>query len=111
MKTWLRQVAVELGGRVGERLCRRMHLAAGRTRLLELLVSPTVPERSPRVLGVDEFTLRKGHTYGTILVDLKASPVVDVLPGRTSETFATWLRDHPGAEIICRDGPRPTRER
>ncbi|MEU3749016.1 MULTISPECIES: transposase [Streptomyces] len=65
----------------------------------------------PRVLGVDEFTFRKGHTYGTILVDPKASPVVDVLPGRTSETFATWLRDHPGAEIICRDGPRPTRER
>ncbi|MFF4428070.1 ISL3 family transposase [Streptomyces sp. NPDC001513] len=103
LKTWLRQVAVELGGRAGERLCRRMHLAAGRTRLLELLDLPTVPDRSPRVLGVDEFAFRKGRTYGTILVDVEAGRVVDVLPDRTSETFAAWLREHPGAEIICRD--------
>ncbi|MET8748009.1 ISL3 family transposase [Streptomyces sp. NPDC004728] len=103
LKTWLRQVAVELGGRAGERLCRRTHLVAGRTRLLELLEPPTVPERSPRVLGVDEFAFRKGRTYGTLLVDVEAGRVVDVLPDRTSETFATWLRKHPGAEIICRD--------
>lgn len=44
-----------------------------------------------------------GRTYGTILVDVEISRVVDVLPDRTSETFASWLRDHPGAEIICRD--------
>ncbi|MFD3760867.1 ISL3 family transposase [Streptomyces sp. NPDC058622] len=103
LKTWLRQVAVELGGRAGERLCRRMHLAAGRTRLLELLEPPPVPERAPRVLGVDEFAFRRGRTYGTILVDVEAGRVVDVLPDRTSETFAAWLREHPGAEIICRD--------
>ncbi|MFD8952001.1 hypothetical protein ACFV0B_24465 [Streptomyces xanthophaeus] len=40
LKAWLRQVAVEFGGRAGERLNRRMHLAAGRTRLLELLECP-----------------------------------------------------------------------
>ncbi|MFE5011711.1 ISL3 family transposase [Streptomyces sp. NPDC056696] len=103
LKVWLRQVAVELGGRAGERLCRRMHLVAGRTRLLELLEPPTAPERSPRVLGVDEFAFRKGRTYRTLLVDVEAGRVVDVLPDRTSESFAAWLREHPGAEIICRD--------
>ncbi|WP_308378003.1 ISL3 family transposase [Streptomyces sp. ISL-98] len=103
LKQWLHAVAVELGGRPGERLCRKMSLPVGRSRLLELLESPPVPERAPRVLGVDEFAFRKGRTYGTLLVDVEASRVVDVLPDRTSETFATWLRDHPGAEIICRD--------
>ncbi|AWZ04600.1 ISL3 family transposase [Streptomyces sp. ICC1] len=103
LKTWLRRVAVELGGRAGERLCRRLHLVAGRTRLLGLLEPPMAPERSPRVLGVDEFAFRKGRTYGTILVDVEAGQVVDVLPDRTSETLAAWLRNHPGAEIICRD--------
>ncbi|MFF4921223.1 ISL3 family transposase [Kitasatospora sp. NPDC001261] len=103
LKQWLRDVAVELGGRAGERLCHKLSIAAGRTRLLGLLEAPEVPERAPRVLGVDEFAFRKGRTYGTVLVGVEAGRVVDVLPDRTSETFAAWLREHPGAEIICRD--------
>ncbi|MFE0631243.1 ISL3 family transposase [Streptomyces sp. NPDC058864] len=100
---WLRSIAVELGGRPAGRLCRRLRLAAGRTRLLKLLTAPTVPDRAPRVLGVDEFAFRKGCTYGTVLVDVEAGQVVDVLPDRTSATFAAWLTQPPGAEIICRD--------
>ncbi|MGW2564141.1 ISL3 family transposase [Streptomyces sp. NPDC001514] len=52
---------------------------------------------------MDEFAFRKGCTYGTVLVDVEAGRVVDVLPDRTAETFADWLRAHPGVEIICRD--------
>jgi transposase len=103
LKPWLRSIATELGGRAGERLCRKISLAAGRTRLLGLLEAPEVPERAPRVLGVDEFAFRRGRRYGTILVDVESGRVVDVLPDRTSETFAAWLTAHPGAEIICRD--------
>ncbi|MFF4512548.1 transposase [Streptomyces mirabilis] len=97
---WLRSIAIELGGRPAARLCRRLHLVAGRTRLLRLLTAPMVPDRAPRVLGVDEFAFRKGCTYGNVLVDVEAGRVVDVLPDRTSQTFAAWLTEHPGAEII-----------
>ncbi|MFI8522760.1 ISL3 family transposase [Streptomyces sp. NPDC085481] len=100
---WLRSIATELGGRAGERLCRKLSLADGRTSLLKLLEAPNVPDRAPRVLGVDEFAFRRGRRYGTILIDVETAHVVDVLPDRTSETFATWLTTHPGAEIICRD--------
>ncbi|MEZ0069309.1 transposase [Streptacidiphilus sp. MAP12-20] len=50
-----------------------------------------------------KFAFRKGRTYGTVLVDIEARTVVDVLPDRTSETFAAWLREHLGVEIVCRD--------
>ncbi|GLV79393.1 MULTISPECIES: transposase [Streptomyces] len=48
-------------------------------------------DHASRVLGVDEFAFRKGCTYGTVLVDVEAGRVVDVLPDRTSETLAAWL--------------------
>ncbi|MER5217894.1 ISL3 family transposase [Streptomyces sp. NPDC002838] len=98
-----REVAIELGGRPGQRLCARLRLPGRRTALLGHLVAPPVPARAPRILGIDEFALRKGRTYGTVLVDVETSRPVDVLPDRETSSVATWLHEHPGAEIVCRD--------
>jgi transposase len=46
---------------------------------------------------------RRGHRYGTILVDLERNQVVDLLPDRQAGTLAEWLRRHPGIEIVARD--------
>ena len=46
---------------------------------------------------------KRGHRYGTILVDLEQNTVVDLLPDRTAQTLVAWLRTHPGVEILARD--------
>jgi transposase len=58
---------------------------------------------TPRYLGVDDWAMKKGRKYGTILVDLERHLVVDLLPDRTSDVLEAWLKAHPGVELITRD--------
>ncbi|MDO9021350.1 MAG: transposase [Deltaproteobacteria bacterium] len=100
----LSRIGMLTGGEVGARLLPALGLPASPTTLLRLVHRAVVPAApTPRVLGVDDWARRRGHTYGTILVDLERRVPVDLLDDRTSETLSTWLQAHPGVEIISRD--------
>ncbi|MFE6853648.1 transposase [Streptomyces sp. NPDC057674] len=64
---------------------------------------PDPPFSTPRVLGVDDFAIRRGQTYSTVLTSVEDHRVVDVLPTYEAGPLAAWLHRHPGVEISCRD--------
>jgi transposase len=61
------------------------------------------PPEPPRTVGVDDWALRKGRTYGSVLVDLDRRRVLDLRPNRSAPTFANWLERHPHVATIARD--------
>jgi transposase len=98
-------VAVALAGRAGSRLARAvLAVQVSRHALVRVLMALPGPAAGPvRVLGIDDFSLKKGRAYATLLVNMETGEPVDVLPDREAGTAEKWLRAHPEVEVICRD--------
>ncbi len=98
-------VARELAGRASARLLPALGIGVSRHAMLRVLLKIPLPALAvPRVLGIDDFALRRGSIYATVLIDAGTGRRVDVVQGRTADVAEKWLRDHPGVEIVCRDG-------
>jgi transposase len=92
------------GGQQGTRLAERSGITTTPSTLLRQLMQLRAPTtKAVRVLGVGDWSWKKGRRYGTILVDLERHAIIDLLPDRAKDTFARWLRAHPEVRIISRD--------
>ncbi len=97
-------IGLALGGSSGARRLIKQGLPGSRNTLLRRIRRFVPPEAAvSEVIGVDDWAKRKGHTYGTIIVDLERHRPVDLLPDRTADTVATWMTSHPEVKVVARD--------
>ncbi len=98
------RIGLALGGEAGARLLPHLAMTTSPDTLLRLVRALPLPTRPvPRAIGIDDWAIKKGRTYGTILVDLEKRHVIDRLPDRSGSTVAAWLRRQPGIGVIARD--------
>lgn len=81
-----------------------------KTIIRRVLQLPLPSEGSVHKVGIDEWAWKKGHRYGTILVDLEKRRVVQLLADRSVETSKAWLRKHPEIDLVSRDRGKIFRE-
>lgn len=101
----LRRCGYALGGAAAARLAAHLGVHVSDDTVLREVRRAGVmqPASPPRVVGVDDWAITRGHRYGTIIVDLQKRCPIAVLGGREATVVADWLREHPSIKIVSRD--------
>ena len=100
----IRMIGYALGGEAGCRLAMRLGIPISADTLLRKIDRKDVAAtNAPKFIGVDDWAWRKGHRYGSILVDLERRQPIDLLADRSADSLASWLKEHPTVELISRD--------
>jgi transposase len=100
----LQTLGLALGGQAGAVVGGKLGMQGSADTILRQVRALTpAPQPSPRVVGIDDWAIRKGQRYGSILVDLERHRPIDLLPEHASAPIATWFEDHPSVEVVARD--------
>ncbi|MFZ3516776.1 ISL3 family transposase, partial [Vibrio harveyi] len=99
-----RQFGLIAGGNAGKRAESSVGIKTSADTLLRRVVQApeTLQPKTPHV-GIDEWAWQRGHTYGTLIVDLNTHRPLVLLPGREKRALTTWFKKYPEIQVVSRD--------
>src|SRR5579883_683010 len=91
-------------GRLGARLAAHLGITTSwMTIVRRIMALPTPQAEHVECLGLDDFSFRRGRTFATVMVDLTAHQIIDILPDRQADTASAWMAAHPEITHVSRD--------
>ncbi|NJO83545.1 MAG: ISL3 family transposase, partial [Blastochloris sp.] len=106
----MRRVGFEVSAESGRRILRFMHVCTSGDTLLRIVkCTPLPPRTQGRIVRMDDWAIRKGHRYGTLVIDHESHQVLEVVEGRLTDDIQPWLAAHPQVEVVTRDRSRDYR--
>ena len=100
----LKVLGLAASAEVNECLAPRLGMQVKAPTLLRYLRTiPPPPDAPVRVLGIDDFAMKRGDCCGTILINIETGKPLDLLPDRTAEAVLPWLKRHQEIEVVSRD--------
>jgi len=104
LRTSVQEIGFATCGKGGERLSDKLGMPISDASVLWSLFLVPLPEVGQvRVVGVDDWSWRRGKRFGSILVNLETHKIVDLLADREAESVRQWLAAHPEVDVVSRD--------
>ncbi len=104
LRTAVQDIGFATGGKGGERLSDKLAMPISEATVLCSLFLVPLPEvGNVRVVGVDDWSWRRGKRFGSILVNLETHKIVGLLADREAESVRQWLAAHPEVDVVSRD--------
>ena len=106
----MRRVGFEVSAESGRRILRFIRVRTSGDTLLRIVKRTVLaPRGAGRIVGMDDWAIRKGHRYGTLVIDHESHQVLEVVEGRMTGDIQPWFVAHPQVEVVTRDRSRDYR--
>jgi len=99
----LTSLALLTSAKLAERIACALGYPGSASTLLRCAHRYQPPLRQASAIGVDDFAFRRGHTYGTIIVDLATNRPIELLRERSVGCLTAYLEAHPEVRLVARD--------
>lgn len=105
----IRQVSLKTSSRIATELLSQQNISCSQSSCLRRVIPPGPQEASgplPVAIGIDDFAQKKGHIYGSIVMDQITHRPLAIIPGREGDELERYLCHNPQIQYITRDRGR-----
>jgi transposase len=105
LTTFLKHLAFSLSAETASKVSKQYGIPTSADSFLYLIRKEEIPSiTEPIIIGIDDWVMKKGQRYGSIICDLQTQKPIALLENRTVQEVSNWLRKHPSIQVVTRDG-------